>query len=179
MKLQFRPALLALSFFIAFNAGAADRYVGVSVGRTEQTHTFEQQYHVLDTGTALKLYGGYQFSPMFGVEAAYLNHGETSIGSATLKARTLYVAPTVTMQLSKEFAVFGKIGIARSHVDLDVPDYYSNKLKRTHAMAGVGASFAFRPGTSAVVEYEHLGKVAKFGSTIDANVISIGVRQSF
>jgi OOP family OmpA-OmpF porin len=167
-------------------AQAEGYYVGGNVGRAEQkVEASGVSFKENDTG--FKLYGGYTFTKNFGIEGGYVDMGnaeKTGNGaSVSSKPQSIYVAATGTLPLNDQFALFGKAGVATSHVKLSgsAPGYSASASdNQTSPVIGVGASFALNKNVSFVAEYEYFGKIAKdSGDSIKANMFSAGVRYSF
>jgi OOP family OmpA-OmpF porin len=106
---------------------AAGFYGGLGVGRN---------YTNLDTGTiagstddkdtAWKLFGGYQFNRYLGVEAGYVDLGKAGVSgtsggnpAAASFDSTVWQASAVgSYPLSQQFAVTGKLGVARADTEI-------------------------------------------------------------
>jgi OmpA-OmpF porin, OOP family len=179
MKTKLIIALIAAS---AASFAQAQSYIGANVGRSELKANLEgAPGSFKDTDTGVKLYGGYQFNPTFGVEAGYNNLGKGSIFNDTITAKpeSLYLAGTATFPINQEFAVFGKLGAARTRTKINGGGSSFNEFHNT-AVAGIGASYAFTKEVSGVIEYENFGKIVKDGGdTLKGNLISVGVRYKF
>lgn len=187
MKQQFIAALIGAAIAFPVAAQAEGYYVGASVGRAEQKLSADGAGSAKDNGTGFKLFGGYQFTPNYGVEAAYVGLGDATgtDGAYSIKSepRTFYVAATGTLPLNNEFSVFGKVGVAQNHVKLSVagPGLYGSESKnRTTAVIGVGAAYQLNKNVSFVAEYENFGKIISVdGGSLKADLLSVGVRYSF
>ena len=167
-------------------AQAQGAYIGGNVGRSEQKADLEG-FSFKDTNTAYKLYGGYNFNQNFGIEGGFadLREAEISANRARVasKPRSIYVAATGTLPLNEQFALFGKAGVAQTHVKFSASApgiSESASDNQASAFAGVGASFAVNKNVSIVAEYEYFGKVAKDGdANVKADLLSVGVRYKF
>lgn len=94
--------------------------VGAGVGRTD-----------VDVGgisgstdkrdNAWKLFGGYQFNRYIAVEGGYVNLGKASVagpqGFATLDSNAWQVGAVGSLPLNQQFALTGKLGLARTNTD--------------------------------------------------------------
>jgi opacity protein-like surface antigen len=123
--------------------------------------------------TSYKLYGGYRFTPNWGVELAYadLGSGYSSNvtigglpGTVTAKADTWYVAATGTLPFGSGFSLLGKLGMASNHVsaaDLCLAGtcFSMGSDSRSSPMVGVGLEYAFAGKWTARLEYEDYGKL--------------------
>lgn len=145
------------------------------------------------TDTAFRVAGGYQYTPMWGVEVSYADLGKATASglvlgipaSADLKATSLQLAGTGTFPVSGAFSVIGKLGIARTNVKASgsalgitivVGDATSTK-----AAYGIGVQYDFTKNVSARAQYEDLGKVGDVNTTGESKLtlISAGVIYKF
>ncbi|MES3020751.1 MAG: porin family protein [Pseudomonadota bacterium] len=181
MKKTLLIALLAVAAS-PFAAQAADNYAGVTVGRTE--HKLSAMGASLDdTGTGVKLFGGHQFTPMFGIEGGVAFLGEGTVGSGvntlTGKPRALYVAATGTWPVSPAFAITAKAGITHNRTKF-TGGGASDSDNVNSALIGVGVAYKLNANVSLVAEYENFGKVAKDqGVSLKSDMLSAGVRFNF
>jgi OOP family OmpA-OmpF porin len=185
--------LAAVALCCATSAMAGDTYVGASVGRSKLSadlngFAVSQSSH----DTAYKLFGGYQFTPNFGVEGGFADLGKLDVSTSVAgspftgdaKARSLYVAATGTLPLTDKFSVSGKLGLAETRTTISAHwagfGDASESRHRGSLLAGVGASYALNEKVSLVAEYENFGKVAKDdGDHLKAEMVSVGVRMKF
>jgi OOP family OmpA-OmpF porin len=167
-------------------AQAEGAYIGGNVGRAEQKVELDG-FSFKEHKTAYKVYGGFNYTQNFGVEAGFadLREIEKTGGGARIasKPRTAYIAATGTLPLDEQFALIGKVGAAYSHVKVSgsAPGYsVSGSENQTSPYVSVGAAFALNKNVSFVAEYEYFGKIAKDGdANIKANLVSVGVRYAF
>ena len=187
MKKQIILAALLLSSSCAF---AGNGYVGINAGSTKHTVDFEGSKGS-ETTTGVRVYGGYQVNPGFGIEAGYVHFGkisETDEGfGITFKPTAIYAAATGTMPISPSMNLTGKIGVSRNDSTFSASfegDSASFDKNNTTAMFGIGVQFKFSDTMSLVAEYEDFGKVAKFDegdfkATMKASIVSVGLRVAF
>lgn len=182
MKKNILIALIAAATFAP--AMAADTYMGVNIGRTEQKLTVDGVGSVKDNTTGTALYAGYQFDKSFGIEGGVAYLGKASISAqgitATAKPTTVYVAGTASLPLQDGFGLFAKVGVAQTRTKMTVTGFGSDSNNETSALVSVGASFIIDKNLSAVVEYTDFGKIAKEdGDKLKANLLSVGLRYTF
>lgn len=181
--------ILAAAAVVACNAAFAvepGSYVTASVGSAKQKATVEQG-SVSDDDTGFQIAGGLRLDNNFGVEVGYTSFGTASVEAAGIEAsakpRSLHVAVTAESNITPEFSVTGKLGVAANRTKVEtrmgrITD--SANESQTSLVFGVGASYAFTPEVALVAEYHNFGKVAKEeGINLKASLISIGVRYSF
>ena len=132
--------------------------------------------------TLVKVYGGFQFTPNWGVEAQYSDLGRRDIlafgvPTGSLKASQFSIAGTGTLPLSSGFSLLGKLGVSANRVSGSgaVPNGSA-----TSALIGIGVSYNITPALSARLEYEDFGTVARFNPpTVRANAYSISLKYAF
>ena len=182
MKKNLLIALFAAAALVPV-AAQAESYVGVNVGRSQQKLNNDgYDGSTNDKAGAAKIYGGYQFSRIFGIEGGFADLGkvEEIDGGVTTSARprSVYVAATATWQVKERLAFFAKVGAASSRTKIE--DSGSNTEKESDLMYGVGVAYAFTPTVWAVAEYEDFGKVIKQNDVeLKATSLTVGIRVKF
>jgi OOP family OmpA-OmpF porin len=206
-----KKILMAVAIAGAFVAAPASAqwYAGVGVGQGQakmgtvsaSSGTFTASTQSTDSSqTSWKLYGGYQFTPNWGIEAQYVNLGNynynivTNVpgvsGTGSYKANSFGVAGTGTLPLSSDFYLFGKLGVAFNNVKggntclssgtLSVCQNSGNGNK-SDLLAGIGIGYNFNKNIGVRVEYEDMGKLSKVdnGSSIKGNNWAVSLKYSF
>ncbi|MDQ2989770.1 MAG: outer membrane beta-barrel protein [Pseudomonadota bacterium] len=176
-------AALALSCSTAF---AGNAYVGVGVGSATQKFS-DSGINLSENSTAVDINAGYQFTPMFGAEVGYFHFGEATVkgGGFTIgaKPKSFYLAGTATFPVSPAFGVFVKAGAVRTDTNVfgdNGTTRESEDKSGNSAMFGIGASYAFTPKMSAILEYGNFGTVLdEDGSKLKVSHVSAGLRFSF
>lgn len=184
-------SMLAVSCAWAANPDttqATGPYVGAAIGRT----SFSAKNLGLprtgrdESAQASKVYGGYRFSDMVGVEAGYVRLGSTvqtlTVGANAVAqgvtARSLYVAATSRLPLTTDFALTGKAGISfgkASGANLLPASSDMTGAKRSF-MWGIGAEYQLTDALALTADFDHFGQVS---SKVRANLFSAGVRYRF
>ena len=182
MKKTFLTALISVAALAPF-AAQAQSYLGASVGNSKQKLTVDDLGSDSATDTGFKLTTGSQFNQNFGIEAGYVKHSTLHLDADTSrlssKPQTLYIAGTGTYPLAQGFALIGKLGVAFNRTKFTL-DSDSETLKKNGAMGGVGVTYTFTSGVSAVLEYERYGKLFdEDGVKLEASMVSLGVRYNF
>lgn len=184
-------ATLMLAAQAAQAAPQADElgaYGGVAVGRS----SFRlDSPSVPVTGkdrrdTAYKLYGGYRLNENFGVEAGYARLGSFSeqatlpTGSVTQegKASSFYIAGTGRYALNEQFALQGRLGVARNKVSGSnlLPAVDSLQGRKTSLTWGVGAEYKLTKNLALTADYDNYGKVS---DKVKASTFMLGARLNF
>ncbi len=144
----------------------------MSAGSSTQKLSVED-VSLSESATSFKIVGGYQATPMFGVEVAYVRFGEASVSgngaSVGSDPTSFYAALTGTVPVSPAFNLFAKLGAAKSKTTIfaseaGVRDEFEES--GTSAVFGIGAQYKFSDTMSLVAEYENFGKVAKDSESI-------------
>ncbi|MYM22970.1 outer membrane beta-barrel protein [Duganella sp. FT135W] len=140
------------------------------------------------TKAAGKIYGGYNIDQTWAVEAGYTDFGKRSYnytvgnaaGGLNTDAHSYYVAGKGTWPVAKDFAVFGKLGVARNHNEVTTSGIASvnGSDNKTALYASVGGEYAINKNVKVSLEYENYGK-----NDIDvgrkAGAITAGLRYNF
>ena len=132
----------------------------------------------------VKVYGGFQFTPNWGVEAQFSDLGKRDIlfngvAAGSAKVSQFSIAGTGTLPLTAGFSLLGKLGVSANRVNGSgaVPS-----ASKTSPLIGVGVSYNITPALSARLEYEDFGTVAKYVNptlTARANAYSISLKYAF
>lgn len=149
--------LMAAAFSTALIAGSAsaEAYLGGGIGASK-TNTHE---------TSWKVYGGYQFNPIWGAELAYTDLGRyrgSDIDSVTL-------AGTGTLALGQGWSLLGKVGAASNHAR------FSGASRRTDLLLGVGVGYRFTKNLGVRLEYEDFGKLSDTNSGDNSRGSNLGL----
>jgi OmpA-OmpF porin, OOP family len=121
--------------------------------------------------TSYKLYGGYQFTPVWGLEVGYDDLGNKysvkgSIAgvpvSGTYKMNNWYVAGTATLPVTPYFQLMGKVGFARNTASggqICAAGTCENmgSDQKTDWLAGFGGQYPITKNWAARLEYEYYG----------------------
>jgi OOP family OmpA-OmpF porin len=179
-------AILFVSIFAA-SAQAQDKYVGLSSttsGVAKLTLGNGQTVENFNDPNSWKLYTGSQLTERYGFELGVLHSGTYKIGNplATgggeiqFKTRTMYAAATARMPVTDDLAVFGKAGVAYSRSETSSSLTTSvAKASATRPMVGAGVDYKIGKNVSAVLEWNHYGKVGSFSQ----NKLEAGVKLAF
>lgn len=125
----------------------------------------------------VKIYGGYQITPNWGVEAQYGDLGNRTLTFAganvgSFRVSQMSIAGTGTLPLDSGFSLLGKLGISSARPTGS--GVISNS--KTSALIGVGMGYNITPALSARVEYEDFGKI---GDNFRAVGYSVSLKYAF
>lgn len=196
---QFLSACAVAAAFVAMPA-SAQWYAGIGAGSSKTTGVDGPITGVgIPAGTRmtggdsnegmLKLYGGYQITPNWGIELQYSDLGKrdvvarTATGApivaGTFKATQYSIAGTGTLPLGANFSLLGKLGISNNHGKISVLGQ-SDSGSKTSLMAGVGVAYNLTPALAVRLEYEDFGKMGDgFGGSIRTNSTSVSLKYAF
>lgn len=179
----------------------AQGYIGFGVGSSRATGGDGTTAGTTITGSnssksSYKIYGGFQFTPNWGVEAQYTDLGNRSFvlsnplvaagapGSGSTRANQFSIAGTGTLPLSSSFSLIGKLGVTANRTSSSASaGFVVNSQNRTDAIIGVGVQYAITPALKVRLEYEDFGKFsnnsAVAGGNVRGNNTSLNLQYSF
>lgn len=185
MKHIFTACALAAAALLAAPA-FAQGYIGGGFGSSKLTGVDGDGYTGGNTSKGLvKIYGGYQITPSWGVEAQYADLGRRTLALAGVNVGSfgisqMSIAGTGTLPLGSGFSLLGKLGVSSSR---PTGSGVSGNSK-TSALIGFGAAYSITPALSARVEYEDFGKLGDqsnngVNNSVRANGYSISLKYAF
>lgn len=169
--------LLVGSFFsVAAQAAPAAQsgYVGAKVG---QFMLDDDGTDNLDDATAFGVYGGYYFTPNYGMEAEFIASEDADIsayginGEYNVKALGIYGTARYDFPTNPLF-VKGKLGAVVAETEVSVLGY-SDSSTDTDLAVGIGAGFAVNPQVDILAEY------VMINGDSDGQLLSIGANYNF
>ena len=157
----------------------------ISSGFTTTTMTHDTQ------DGAYKVFGGYQFSPYWAVEAGYFNLGQFGFKSTTtptgsldghIKIDGLNLDMVGTMPINNQLSLLGRLGIQNARArdaftttgGVSVNDASPSKTQANYK-AGFGFSYQFSPSMALRGELERYRVNDAVGNTGDINVASLSL----
>lgn len=160
-------------------------YIGLGVSSSD--HNFKiggSNYEGDGFKPSLKVFGGVDITPMWGVEAGYTDlrkaEYDYKIGNVNATGSTegkrAYIAGKGTLPINEMFSVYGKLGAGYSKVD-STSRNLNYKESDTGVYAGIGAQYNINKQVALTLEYERYGKSKDFGAKADA--VTVGARYSF
>lgn len=170
-------------------ASTSSFYGGASVGKSymdncsipdssdnDYASTCEHGADSEDDEMAWKIFGGYKFTPNFGVEGAYTDMGTYSSTTKTSRtaiyhadATAFSVAGIASAPVADNFELFGKLGMARweRESQKDTSDSNTTIDEGTDLLIGAGAQFNVTENIGIRGEVEHY-------DDLDVNIVTIG-----
>lgn len=167
-------SLLAVSANAAISYGTsaeAQPYVGVKIGQIDADQ-------IDGKNTAYGVYAGYNFDQNFGAEIEYVGSDtkDFNVGARPVEGDVKSYGAYGTYRynfVNTPFYAKGKLGIAKTEVDVTSRDAiaYSNKSDKTSLAGGVGVGFKPLANVGVEASYNYLSE--------DANAISLGAHLAF
>jgi OOP family OmpA-OmpF porin len=191
---------VAITGAIVSAPASAQWYAGAGVGAAEaKLGTFSPAAGVSVNGsssheTSWKLIGGYQLTPIWGMEAQYSDLGRSNYslsdasgsGNGTYKAYQWSFAGTGTIPFGGDFYGFGKLGITSNHLTMSgactpANCYTAGSGNKSDLLAGLGVGYNINKNIGVRFEYENFGKLATIqnGSSIKGDNWALSLKYSF
>ena len=161
-------SLIALAACCLSGGASAQAYLGFGMGQARVnidcsgTNTCER------TDTVAKLFGGYRFTPNWGLEAAYYDHGklnqtatDATLGAvnADWKSSGYGLFAVASLPLDP-WSVFARLGVVDSKVRLDATSSAggssSASERHTRFAWGAGAEYRFAPNWLGRLDFEQI-----------------------
>ncbi len=158
---------------------------GPAFGNRESDDSNSRNDENLGRGT--KLYGGYQFTEHFGLQAGYVRLHElnqnTGSGSTLVKqtatGHSAYVAGTARLPLGESFALTAKVGVSFGQVTGTSPATAQTNLllgSKTSVLIGTGAEYVLNRQVAFSVDLDSFGKISQ---QVKGNTLTLGARFVF
>lgn len=181
--------IIAAAF--AAPAHAEGAYIGLGVA------TNSHDFYESDTKGALKIFGGYDITPTWGIEAGYMNipkfktdrafatmspEGTTLLYSGEANGKAMYIAGKATMAISDRLALVTKLGLGheRVHKSFVAPgNSYHYKTITNDLYAGIGLKYSLSKKIALGFELERIGSSSQSESGIRPEKASINASYSF
>ena len=148
-----------------------------------------------DRSQGFRIFGGYQFTPNFGLEAGYADLGKFGFTASTtppgtlngdIRLQGLSVDLVGTLPVTDKFSVLGRIGLA----SINARDTFTgtgavnvvnpNPSKRdTNAKFGLGLGYSFTPSLGMRLEAERYRVNDAMGNKGSINLMSVGLVYRF
>ena len=110
------------------------------------------------TGFGWKLFGGYRFSPYFGLEGSYADLGNSS-GALTYAVHSYNVAGVGRIPFANGFYLQGKVGAAFTRAQsTPFGQTVGNNYYKTNLLLGGGFGYDFANGVGLLAEAEWYGQ---------------------
>lgn len=142
--------ILTLAAAVAASTASAgeDFYLGAGIGTKGHMNivTSEGRFGNTNDPRPLSVFGGYQLTERFALEAGYKNFGNYKFGGrGEVDLDSIYLAGKGSIELSDNWTVFGKLGAVRHSVEVSPTGVASRETATVKPMYGVGFGYRLTP----------------------------------
>ena len=160
-----RCLLVAMTWIGSGAAAAADFFVGVGAGPDRGRVDCVASFACDSSGTASKLFAGYQINNEVELRATYFDAGHfkggdtTPLGTefgGTFKVSGLSLAGGYRWQFASSWSLSGRVGlgVARTHFDYANTVFGSANKTTTQPLLGLGLAYAMTPNVRLGLDYD-------------------------
>ena len=126
------------------------------------------------SATGGKLYGGYSFTPNFGLEAGYARLGKFDGAAGSVKADGFYADAVGTWPLGNGFSALGRVGLFSGKLDSSA----GGDDRGTSYKVGAGVQYDFDKQLGVRGEWERY-RFDALGTKSNADMYSVGLNYRF
>jgi OOP family OmpA-OmpF porin len=127
-----------------------------------------------NSGTGVKLYGGYQLTPNFAIEGGAFNLGRTDDATGIAKTRGIYADGVGSYEFAPKWSVLGSVGVADARFTTTNGDDSSPALK-----LGAGVQYDLTHQTALRLQYDHYHFTNAFDQKPNVGEFVFGVKFGF
>ena len=167
-------ALLCVSMLGAAAAHAEGLSVGGSLASTKWKGDDIGGVSTDKSATGGKIYGGYSFTPNFGLEAGYATFGKYKSAAGSVKADGFYADAVGTLPLGNGFSALGRVGVFNGKLDSSL----AGDDRGTSYKVGAGVQYDFDPKLGIRGEWERY-RFDALGAKSNADMYSVGLNYKF
>ena len=175
--MQFKPqllvALVAAACAVSAHAETTGPglYIGGSVGQSKWKG--DEPPGIDTTKTAGKVYGGYEFSPNFGLELGYVDLGKFTYLGGETKANGAYLDAVGKFPFAPSWSALARAGAFRGKLDNGVRTDTGSSYK-----VGLGLQYDLTENAAIRGEYERY-KFNALDSKPNTDLLTVGVNYRF
>ena len=208
-KIHLIAVLVAIAVAAIAAPASAQFYIGGGLGKSfgsdGNTSAVIGTTTVVTSGldnnkTSYQINGGYEFTPIWGVEVQYTDLGKRSgiatfsggvTGTAAIPDTKLYqwgISGTGTLAINEDWFARGKLGVSSNHIDnstatLGGVTFSTGGGSKTDLLLGAAIGYRWNKNFSTRLEYEYFGKFSSNSgnatSNVKANNIGLRLQYSF
>lgn len=167
-------ALLFASLLGAAAAHAEGLSVGGSLASTRWKGDDIGGLSTDKSATGGKIYGGYAFTPNFGLEAGYASLGKFDSAAGSVKADGFFADAVGTLPLGSGFSALGRVGLFNGKLDSSL----AGDDRGTSYKVGAGLQYDFDPRLAVRGEWERY-RFDALGGKSNADMYSVGLNYKF
>lgn len=167
-------ALLCVSMLGAAAAHAEGLSVGGSLATSRWKGDDIGGVSTDKSSTGGKIYGGYSFTPNFGLEAGYATLGKFESAAGNVKADGFYADVVGSWPLGNGFSALGRVGLFNGKLDSSL----AGDDRGTSYKVGAGVQYDFDPKLGIRGEWERY-RFDALGTKANADMYSVGLNYKF
>jgi OmpA-OmpF porin, OOP family len=167
-------ALVCLSLLGAAAAQAEGLSVGGSLGTSRYKGDDIGGLSTDRSDTGGKLYGGYSFSPNFGLEAGYARLGKFKSDAGQIKADGVFLDAVGTVPLGNNFSALGRVGLFGGKLDSST----AGSDRGTSYKVGAGVQYDFDKNVALRGEWERY-RFDALDTKTNVDQYSVGLNYKF
>jgi opacity protein-like surface antigen len=177
--------LVSVSALLLSGGAMAQGYVSFAAGQSKFVDTCSGISSCDDTGTALKVVGGYSIAEVFSLELGYLNFGKAKAfafgANAEASASAVTLGGAFKANFTPDFAVHARLGIASVKTKVTTTSsFFNSSASETKAKAYYGLGLSYAVSREVAVEAGiDASKAELQGAKNDVRAITVGARFSF
>lgn len=169
---------------------SAQGYVGLGVGQSRAKFDCTGADTCDKTGTAYRLFGGYQFTPNLALEAAYYDQGKATVTGSDpelgsiggdFKGQGLGLWGVLAAPVNGG-SFYAKLGVVSARIKLDATSSVlgsaSAAERHTRGAWGLGASYELAPKWVARLDYERF-RVRFLDEKVSVDLLTLGAHYRF
>lgn len=182
-------SVMTMSAQAAISYGAGQSYVGAKIGQYRPDGDVASS---IDDAISYGVYGGYKFTPNFGIEAEYLATSEEEVYNNEFE-KSEYSADVYGLYGTYDYAfpntaiyAKGRLGIAKNEIDAEYTDKIvsSGSFKASDSDTGVAGGLALGYNVTPMVSVEAMYNFYPSidigdGDDLDASGITLGAHAKF
>jgi len=189
--------VLAAMMLAAGTAMAADSgfYAALDAGRSKAKDActgIPAGFSCSNTGTVIRIGGGYQLNDNFGAEISYGDYGDSNANgvvlgipiSATINGSGFQASVVGSLPIGESFALTGKLGVANTKVKASATGGgfgVNASATNTTGVFGIGVRYQLSNSVALRAQYEDLGNVGDAVTTGKSRLtlLTVGVAIGF
>jgi OOP family OmpA-OmpF porin len=168
-------SFIALAALTAISAHAEGLYIGGNVGASRyQGDAIDGASITGRSGTGVKVYGGYSFTPNLALESGYVDLGKFNTSTGHVKGDGLFLDAVGTLPLADSFSALGRVGVFNGKLSSDADGSGSG----TSYKFGAGLQYDINPNVALRGEWERY-RFDALNTKPNTDMLSVGVAYRF
>jgi len=171
-----KKQLIGIVLVAACNQAMAEGYVGLGGGLGYVVYDNLATVSNDDVAISYKVFAGYSFDRNWAIETGYqqfTDFGQTgAAGTTEFSGYAVYIDLIGTIPLGEQWGIFGRLGLAGSTLEGDLPGTVGTKAHDTGPHVGAGIQYNFAKNLSVRAEWEW---TVKFGSNDTTGEMNMNV----